>query len=500
VAGAGPAGLAVARTLADRGRRVLLLESGGFDVEEPAARLSDLEDAGPPRHRLGPARDRRFGGSLWYGRLVTFDPIDFEPRPWVPESGWPIAKSEIDARIGDAAAFLGLAAPDALAPAFWHDEPALRLFDGGGLSPRIHVIVRQKDLGQRHRSAVSSSGRLTALLHATVSGIDVDSSTRAVTALRLHTLGGRELRARARHYVLACGGLENAQLLLGLADEQPGVLGPSEKAVGRFLMDHPRVDGLARLHLDPAHPSYLALFRRLTEGPARESRSRLMIAAGLSDATQRTEQLLNACAFFYVESEPEVRAVRDVLDDAVQRGWPSDVGQFARGVPTMARAGLARYRRQPYKLHSLVMVEQLEQVPQADSRVTLGHERDSLGRRRLRLDWRVSADTIRTQRRLHRVLADRLQQQGVGRLESPLLTDPDFVPAYGDAAHPIGTTRMSSAPERGVVDADLRVHALRNLYVTGSSVFPTAGHANPTLSIVALSLRLAARLASERCG
>ena len=221
------------------------------------------------------------------------------------------------------------------------------MFDAGGLSPRIHLIVRQKDLGRRHKRAIANSRRITALINATVVGIDVDSA-RVVTGLRVRSLAGRDFTARAGAYVLACGGLENAQLLLGLAEDRPGVLGASEQAVGRYLMDHPRVDGLARLHLNPSHPSYLALFRRLTEGSSRESRSRLMIAAGLSEATQRTEQLLNTCAFFYIESEPEVRAVRDVLDATVERGWPADVGQFARGLPTMARAGLARFRRRPY--------------------------------------------------------------------------------------------------------------------------------------------------------
>jgi len=222
-----------------------------------------------------------------------------------------------------------------------------------------------------------------------------------------------------------------------------------------------------------------------------------MIAAGLSEAIQRTEHLLNACGFFYVESAHEVRAVRDLLDATVERGWPADVWQFARGVPTMARAGLARLRRRPYRLQSLVMVEQLEQVPQEDSRLTLGHERDGMGRRRLRLDWRVSADTVRTHRRFHRLLADRVEQQGIGRLDSPLLTDPAFEPLYGDAAHPMGSTRMSSSPETGVVDRNLRTHAIANLYIAGSSVFPTGGHANPTLSIVALALRLASHLAGD---
>ena len=155
VVGAGPAGLAIARQLGELGRTVLLLESGGLAVDQATADLNELADTGPPRHRSGPARDRRFGGSLWYGRLVTFDPIDFDARSWVPLSGWPIAREDIDTRIDAAADFLGLSLPRALSPEFWQHEPAARLFDAGGLAPRIHLIVRQKDLGSpaqdRHR-------------------------------------------------------------------------------------------------------------------------------------------------------------------------------------------------------------------------------------------------------------------------------------------------------------------------------------------------------------
>jgi choline dehydrogenase-like flavoprotein len=195
-----------------------------------------------------------------------------------------------------------------------------------------------------------------------------------------------------------------------------------------------------------------------------------MIAAGLSDETQRREALLNAAGFFYPENAAAL-PVRQQL-----------------------RAALSRLGRRPSPGRALVMVEQLEQRPDPASRVTLGHERDRLGRRRLRMDWRVGTDTLHTHRRFHRLLADRLAYEDAGTLESQLLDDASCVPAYRDAAHPMGTTRMSSSPADGVVDANLRLHAIDNLYVAGSSVFPTGGHANPTLTVVALALRLAGHL------
>ena len=502
IAGAGPAGLSLALTLARAGRRVLLLESGRFEAEATIDDLNVFENAGAPLGSLS-LRDRRFGGTGWYGRILPMDAIDLEERAWADSPGWPVPFAGIERYYREAARFLGFERPEALDGAWWRGDAAARALDGDGITPSLHLIARSKDLGARYRRAVESEARLTAVIDATVTVIEVDESGSRVTGLRAAAAGGEPvLPARAGRYVLAGGGLENARLLLLLSGDRPGVLGPSEAVLGRGYINHPRSEGVGRLYLDPAHADFAALYRGLVEHTSRRSRCSVQIAAALDPAVQRAERLLNASAFFYPASDPRLARLREPLDRIRRsaeglRFEPGDwsrIGQLARNLPLLAGAAVARMRQRPYRLDHLVVVDQLEQAPEPGSRLSLGAARDRLGRRRLRVEWRVDTRTRQTHRRFHELLAARIAAGGLGRLQSALLEDPDFEPAYEDNAHPMGATRMSRTAHDGVVDEDGRVHALSNLYVAGSSVFPAGGQANPTLTIVALALRLATHL------
>jgi choline dehydrogenase-like flavoprotein len=501
IVGAGPAGLAVALDLARTGLRVLLLESGGFDVEPATDELNAIESTGAPL-RTERLRDRRFGGTAWYGRAVAMDAIDFAARAWVAPDGWPIGVREVETWYPPAAAFLGLERPEALRREWWPHSAAAAALTGGGIVPVPHLIAHDKDLGRRHRSAVASAAALTAVTHATVVRIDAADGGASVAALRVAGRAGGAFTATARRYVLACGGLENARSLLLLADDCPGIFGASEGALGRGYMNHPRTEDVARLYLDPREPRFIEFYRTLTERPSRPARCTVLFAAALDPDVQHRERLLNASAFCYAVSKPRLAGLRGDLDalrdhlsrGRLDRGDPGRALRLAADLPLLAGAAAARVRGRPYCLDHLAIVDQLEQAPDAESRLQLGEGRDRFGRRKLRVVWRIGADTRRTHARFHALLAERLRETRAGVLRSRLLTEPDYEPAYEDNAHPMGATRMSSDPRRGVVNTDGRVHALENLYVAGSSVFPAGGQANPTLTIVALALRLAAYL------
>jgi choline dehydrogenase-like flavoprotein len=377
---------------------------------------AELERAGIDTVVLEAARRVGGAGNAWYGRLALYDPLDFEERPWVPLSGWPIARAEVLERVPRAARFLGLEGSDRLDPAAWADDPAVERLSGDGLAVGVFLWARRP-----WRPA--KPARL--VLRAPVRRLLSEGDTARIAAAEI--VGG--LRVAAGSFVLACGAAGNAELL-----RASGIGGDS---VGRYAMDHPRVEGVARVQL-PTGASPRALLEHTD--PRAEGAVQFFVRP--SDELQRRERLLNCCSFLYPES----------------------------GV----RAAARRARRWPRPVDRLVAVDQVEQVPDRESRVG---------------DWRAGDAPARTLHRVHDLLADRFRETGAGTVERRRL------PAFGGADHPMGTTRMSTDPRTGVVDAECRVHGVANLHVAGGSVFPTGGAAPPTLTIVCLALRVADRLA-----
>lgn len=136
-----------------------------------------------------------------------------------------------------------------------------------------------------------------------------------------------------------------------------------------------------------------------------------------------------------------------------------------------------------------------EPRPDPASRVRLGSRRDALGQPQVQLEWRVDPTQKRDLRRIAASMGAAFARAGVGRMKLTLDADDSGwrQPPRG-SWHQLGCTRMSTDPTRGVVDPDCRVHSFANLHLASGSVFPTVGYANPTLSIVALAIRLADHL------
>jgi choline dehydrogenase-like flavoprotein len=197
------------------------------------------------------------------------------------------------------------------------------------------------------------------------------------------------------------------------------------------------------------------------------NRQRVRGILGLTPELRKRERLTNYCAVLVATGDGPVQRVRN----AIAR---------VRGSTVLCR----------YHVKNV-----MEQAPNRDSRVTLGTTHDILGCRRVVLDWRLSDIDKRTAHRAHAILAEELSRSGVGEMKSLMGSESDPWPTrLRGARHHMGTTRMHADSRRGVVDANCRVHGIDNLFVAGSSVFPTSGAANPTLTIVALAIRLAEHL------
>lgn len=513
VIGAGVAGIAVTRRLMNSGLRVILLESGCADYDPSIQDLAAGESDGLPYYPLVDSRLRLFGGTsaIWGGRIAEMDAIDFEARPWIEHSGWPISHREIHPWYAEARRMLGVAPigvderlwpfigaeapafdPDVVRTAFWHFDPLSGRFD----------MTRCQDL--------VDSPDVTVVTRATVTHLQARHDLGSIAQASIADPTGCRATVGARQFVLATGGLENARLLLASNDVYPRGLGNDHDLVGRYFMEHPHARG-GRVHAT-------APWRLLRLYSCRHRVLGETVAACLrpGEALQRRAGILNTSFSLgcraHAGRQPFIgdRAYRL----AKQRLQPTRFNRWLWQNGKRAVLGLSQFTdpMRPWLLTQsgqcgFYAIVRAEQAPNPHSRVYLSGERDALGVPRLVLDWQLCDIDKRSVRVTLQAFDAELRRLGLGHLKvDPWLDDPDlqwqFDPSISNhpvgGYHHMGTTRMADHPTRGVVDGDGRVFGLENLYVAGSSVFTTGGWANPTLTLAALSLRLGEHLRHVR--
>ncbi|MDQ0562028.1 choline dehydrogenase-like flavoprotein [Rhizobium mesoamericanum] len=506
IVGSGPAGATLARELSNSGLSVVLLESGGEQRNPETDALNDIENIGRPRAPdQWSVRNRILGGSshTWGGRCGPFDAIDFEQRDWVDHSGWPIAMHELDPYMDRSASHLGLAVGSGYSDQrFWSIA--------GRTAPEAEVAANRllpffwqfsRDDAESYPFEYMRFGRhiakhlgsnVTLVTGATALRVLTNDASTKTRGLEFATSDGRKHSLVAGAVALCAGGIENARILLNSGKPDRPALGNDRDQVGRYLMDHLR---------GPTAVFSLTGSAALQRRFGRYNVQGRFFRAGLrlSPTIQREERLLNCAAWL-----GEVLAPDDPWD-ALRRlaarkpQLPQDVISVVRNIPLMVRGTIDYFGARnglPRKLRELTLECMCEQVPDADSRISLSDRRDRFGMRLPKLDWRSHPDEARTMHRMAELVASEFSRIG---FPVPVLADwvRDRAPipeSFVDVAHPTGTTRMSSDPSRGVVNADCQVHGVDGLYVSGSSVFPTAGHCNPTQMIVAMAIRLADHL------
>lgn len=490
IVGAGAAGITLASALDGAGLGVLVLESGGRSLEPETQALHRGELRGAPQFPLDRSRLRLLGGTTnhWQGMCRPLDPEDFALRPWVPDSGWPIARADLDPYYARAHEVCDLG-PFDYRPAAWEGfgEAGPRLEAEPDFVPKLVQHSPPTKFARKYDGLLARASGPRVLLHANAHEIVSGAGPRGerrVERVVVRTLGGGGLEVRPRALVLAAGAIENARILLASAESDPALLGSGADRVGRFFMDHPGAVPFGVLVYRDASYRWLAERRRVHD-------VMLVAGLGLTAAAQRRERVLANAAYFLTPASLE--EVRDFE-------W-SNIVQVVSGTLGESDLEMVRFLEtlstsEPGALASIAWIRS-EQAPSPDSRVRLGDALDALGQRRVVVDWRLGELEQRTFERTADLLARALTRSGVGRVK--LLP---WLQGGGDewwrrvtpGWHHLGTTRMASEPARGVVDRDCRVFGVDNLYLAGSSVFPTSSYVNPTLTLVALALRLAEHL------
>jgi choline dehydrogenase-like flavoprotein len=489
VAGTGPAGMTVARMLAARGFDVALMEAGGLEVTAESQEAYVGENVGLDYFDLDTARLRCFGGSSehWNGRCRGFDAYDFAPSRARP-LGWPIGKADLDPYEPAVADILDLSpydpepAPEA--------DPVVAL-TGGQLRTVKWRRSPPTRFAEKYLAEVAASPRIAACVNAALVDLVLDDGLTRVTGavFRSDRPGDPGFTVAADAYCLCLGGLENPRLLLSADRQIPEGIGNRHDLVGRYFCEHPAVRA-ARVLLkrEPEREKY-----PFAATPELLEREELLDFHMMLEARTAPPQPLGRSLALGLQClDPFTeRLAREALGH-----WPKcRVGGIDEFLLRTDRGGQ----------HWGWVMFDLEQELSRDSRVTLGEERDALGLRRLRLDWRLTERDYRTMQRGIALLGSYLAAADIGRLKVAdwlLEANPVIPPVDRDfgngSCHHMCTTRMSDDPRTGVVDRDCRVHGVANLYLGGSSVFATPGFVNPTYTVVQLALRLADHLSEPR--
>jgi choline dehydrogenase-like flavoprotein len=508
IAGSGPAGVSIAKEFAGSKVQVLILEGGGLEQTLANQTLYDFENVGAirtaPQDRV---RNRSIGGTsnLWNGRCASFDDIDFESKAWLPHSGWPINFSDIRPFLDRSRKHLGTG-PNIYDERLWKElgiSSPRRGIDPAFLKSQFWQYSKGEGNSREptrfsRTLAEMDAPNVRLLMHANITHVNTSEDGARVESLEVRSLNGRRVKAKANAVVIACGGLENARLLLASNRLSCKGVGNSHDLVGRFLMDHP---GCKLGWFDPHRSVPIQLRFGYYLLDHEDGQNIYAFGLMLSPEIQRKEQLLNCAAF--LDQAPSANnswsALKRLVRPGTERRRTSRVRDAAVVIDDLPWLLSNIYRRVARRQGPIQRTDELslyclvEQTPDPSSRITLAEQTDAFGMPLLRIDWRIGELERRSVMRLNELVVLELRRAG---FEEPfrnnhLLEDINWRSQFIDHDHPSGTTRMSDSPKQGVVDRNCKVHEVEGLYIAGSSVFPTAGHANPTLMIVALAIRLA---------
>lgn len=544
VVGAGPAGITIAIEVANKGVDVVLVESGYEEFNPNAQRLAEAAEWNTELHApMSMSVRRQLGGTstIWGGRCVPYDRVDFEGRDHISNVTWAVTYDELLPYYPRACSWLQCGRPAFDTTQMTHLPPSVvpGLPQGAVSSATFERWSLSTNFAREYGDTLKRSRHVRVVTGLTCTEVISDRGGTRTERLDCRTLEGRRISVQARGYVLACGGLETTRLLLASRGPHGGALGDHSGHLGSWYMGH--VGGvISNVRFCTRPRSTVFGYERDTDGTYVRRRF------SITSEAQRTHELPNAIAYL---ANPDLAnhrhrngilsfaylTLRSPFSEAVaptaHRFSPAGgavLGQkansatrasvrahlmnVARDCPSVARFavgfGIRRFLAGGRKIPGLFSAYSAEncyplqyngeQIPNRQSRVSLASDRDSVGMPRLNIDLRFSQADVDGILRCHEVWDEYLRKNGCGRLEY-VSEDPGSLvwSMLGGGTHQLGTTRMASKAEDGVVNEHLAVHGMTNLFVASSSVLPTSGQANPTFMIIVLALRLADRLSKE---
>ncbi|HEY2720694.1 MAG TPA: GMC family oxidoreductase [Chitinophagaceae bacterium] len=494
IIGAGAAGISMALEWINTPYKIILVEGGGFQYDPDVQELYAGKTTGQHYYPLKSARLHYFGGTTghWAGFCSTFDEIDFMKRDWVPHSGWPISRKELDPFYARAQKNPELG-PYEYGLAYWQKQDPEMVplpFDEKVVWNKIWQFSPPTRFGDKYRDAIVKAKNIHLYTYANVTDIKTNDRVSSVTEVTVKNHAGKTHQVKAKYFVLACCSIQNARLLLAANSRAPKGLGNDNDNVGRYFMEHLEIKS-AELYL--AKPNPMKLY--MLNWGVTKARAELAI----TKEKQEEYKILNGTVSLAPsEFAKNMKPMIDIWkDDDPRRNADSLISSLQKAARQISRPGAIANK-------DFELFTRIEQAPNPESRVTLDTEKDALGMPRATLHWELTDFEKRSIRKIYGLLGQQVGIAGVGRVKlMEYLEDendhswPSFT---GGGWHHMGTTRMSDDPKNGVVDADCKVHGISNLFTAGASNYVTAAAPNPTLTLIALTLRLSDHLKQKISG
>ena len=353
-------------------------------------------------------------------------------------------------------------------------------FDEDVIWNKIWQFSPPTRFGTKYKDAIVNAKNIHLYTYANVVNISAAENVSAITEMTVKNYTGKQHTVRAKYFILACCAIQNSRLMLASNLQAKAGIGNDNDLVGRYFMEHPE---LKTGELWLTNSNELSLYRF-----GQKIRAELAISA----QKQKELKVLNGT----ISLDPLMVARR--IESNVKT-WNQDdprksLEKSQENWGNAQKKGVVQRLLAPVTIQSFELYTRIEQVPNPSSRVVLSNEKDSLGVPRANLHWALSPIDKRTVRKLNELIGQQVGIKGIGRVRLY-----DFLRDESDTSmpdstsggwHHMGTTRISDDPKKGVVDANCKVHGIDNLYVAGSSCFPTVGSVNPTLTLVALTIRL----------
>lgn len=490
IIGAGAAGISIALDWMNTSKEVILLEGGGFEYDDKVQDLYRGKTTGQKYFPLKASRLHYFGGTTghWAGMCSPFDEVDFRKRDWVPDSGWPINKKDLDPYYAKANETLKLG-PYNYEQEYWRSE--LKDLNPFPLDEKViwnkMWQYSQAQFGNLYRKTIVEAKNIHLFTYANAVDIQANEDVTQIQSVVVKNYAGKTHTVKAKHFILACCAIQNARMLLASDSQSSRGLGNDHDLVGRYFMEHLEVAS-SELWLFKSFPTKLYTW---DYGVTRASAE-----LAITEEVQEREQILNGTASLLplsvgMHQKPRMETWQDedprTSSESLFKDWTD--------------ADVAAKSEKGAIEHAFQLNTRIEQAPNPNSRVTLMAEKDELGVPRVNLHWELTALDKRSVRKIHQLIGQQFGIAGLGRvkLESFLRDENDdtFPDSTNGGWHHMGTTRMSEDPKKGVVNADCRVHGISNLFVAGSACYATSGAPNPTLTLVALSLRLSDHIKSK---